>query len=345
MSDAKERWLEETEAAWLYGVVAEAERHPRRHAMFLGLREATARQAGLLALEVQRAGGTLPTFRPTLRLRIVAALTRRFGPRACAPLLAACKVRGLGVYRGGFEDGHPTPTDLEEEAKRHAGRGSAGNLRAAVFGVNDGLVSNASLILGMAGATADEKVVVTSGVAGLLAGAFSMAAGEWVSVRSQRELHEHQIAQERDELERYPEEEAEELALIHVARGLPRDEARVLARRQIADPERALATLAREELGLDPEDLGSPTGAAISSFLAFAGGAALPLVPFLVPGLEARLPVTIGLSGTALFGVGAALSLFSGRSAWWGGARMLLIGVAAGGVTWLIGSAIGVSLG
>ena len=345
MEDTRARWLEETEAAWLYRVVAEAEAQPRRQTLFAGLGRAAERQAALLATQLAAEGRSLPPFRPSVRLRLVARLTRRLGPRACRPLLAACKVRGLGTYASDLADGHPTPTSLEDEASRHAGVGSAGNLRAAVFGVNDGLVSNASLILGVAGASADERVVLTSGIAGLLAGAFSMAAGEWVSVRSQRELHEHQIAQERDELERYPDEEAEELALIHEARGLSPDEARAMARRQIADPERALRTLSREELGLDPDDLGSAWGAAAASFVAFSAGAALPLAPFAWPGLEHRLPVTIGLSAAALFGVGAALSLFSGRSAWRGGARMLMIGAGAGALTWLIGTAVGIGLG
>ena len=171
-----------------------------------------------------------------------------------------------------------------------------------------------------------------------LAGAFSMAAGEYVSMASQRELFERQIAEEKDELGRYPEAEAEELALIYAARGLPPEEAQRVARQMVADPERALDTLAREELGLNPEDLGSPWGAAISSFLAFAAGAALPLAPLLLGGGPLH---AAALAGIALFGVGAALSLFSGRSAWSGGLRMLGIGAAAGAATWGAGKLFG----
>jgi len=161
---------------------------------------------------------------------------------------------------------------------------------------------------------------------------------------SQREMFEHQIGEERDELERYPAEEAEELALIYAARGIPIDEARGIAKRLIANPKQALDTLAREELGLNPEDLGSPWGAAVSSFLAFAVGAMLPLAPFLFGGGPMALPIAIGVTGAALFAVGSALTLFSGRNAVFGGLRMLLIGALAGGATYGIGQLLGVGV-
>jgi VIT1/CCC1 family predicted Fe2+/Mn2+ transporter len=228
---------------------------------------------------------------------------------------------------------------------RHRGVGSGGNLRAAVFGVNDGLISNASLIMGVAGATTDSATILLAGVAGLAAGAFSMAAGEYVSVRSQREMYEYQIGLEREELDHYPEEEAEELALIYEARGLPREESARMAKNLIADPKLALQALAREELGLNPDELGSPWGAASFSFASFALGAAIPLAPFLVAGSASALSATIVLTALALFGVGATLSLFTGRSALASGARMLAIGAAAGAVTYLIGKLLGVTLG
>jgi VIT1/CCC1 family predicted Fe2+/Mn2+ transporter len=161
---------------------------------------------------------------------------------------------------------------------------------------------------------------------------------------SQKEMFEHQISQERDELERYPAEEAEELALIYSARGLPMDEARGLAKKLTADPEQALDTLAREELGLNPDDLGSPVGASVSSFVAFCIGASLPLIPFLI-GLTPGVPIAAAISGTALFIVGSVLSLFSGRSAWLGGLRMFLIGSAAAAATYGIGSLFNVETG
>ena len=185
--------------------------------------------------------------------------------------------------------------------------------------------------------------MVLAGTAGLLAGAFSMAAGEYISVRSQRELFEYQIGQEKEELELYPEEEAEELALIYAARGVPVEKAREIAHVLVKDPKTAIDALAREELGLNPDDLGSPLGAAVSSFAAFSGGAILPLLPFL-SGMSAALQVSIAASAVALFGVGAALSLFSGRGAVTGGLRMLGLGAVAGAATWGIGRLLGVGL-
>ena len=258
-------------------------------------------------------------------------------------VLSASKVRGVSVYRGKIDepDGHPWPTSAEEVGRRHKSYGG-GTLRAGVFGVNDGLVSNTCLVMGVAGAEADSSVLILTGVAGLLAGAFSMAAGEFISMLSQKEMFEHQISQEKDELERYPAEEAEELALIYAARGIPIKEARDVAKKLIANPEKALDTLAREELGLNPDDLGSPTGAAISSFLAFSVGASLPIIPFLL-GLTPAVAIAAAISGAALFVVGAVLSLFSGKSACLGGLRMFLIGSAAAAATYFIGSLFNVS--
>ena len=232
-------------------------------------------------------------------------------------VLAAMKVRGMSVYGTsiGSDSGHAMPTPKSGVEHRHRNLGGGGNLRAAVFGVNDGLVSNASLILGVAGASSDARLVLLSGVAGLAAGAFAMAAGEYVSVRSQREMFEYQISLERDELAQYPEAEAQELALIYAAKGLPQREATKLAKQIVADPEHALDTLAREELGLNPAELGSPVGAAASSFFSFAAGAALPLMPFLFASGSRALYAAVGVTCVALFVIGATLSLFTGRSA------------------------------
>jgi VIT1/CCC1 family predicted Fe2+/Mn2+ transporter len=236
------------------------------------------------------------------------------------------------------------PTSVSEVGERHRGYGG-GNLRAAVFGVNDGLVSNASLIMGVAGAGTSPEFVLTAGVAGLLAGALSMASGEYVSVRSQREMYEYQIALERDELDEYPDEEAEELALIYQARGMDLEQARAMTHELVKQPQAALDTLAREELGLNPEDLGSPIGAATASFLAFSVGSVLPLLPFLfAPQSLAPAAVAAAIAGLALFGVGAVLSLFTGRNALRGGLRMVLIGGGAGALSWVIGRLIGTAI-
>jgi VIT1/CCC1 family predicted Fe2+/Mn2+ transporter len=342
MSDPYESWQEEKRSAWLYRVVAECERGTPRESLFKELAQAADEQSEIWLGVIAKKGGSVPTtFHPDLRTRVVAGLTRLFKPRAMRSVLAAMKVRGMALYAQ--NPPHPMPTRLDDIGKRHQS-GAAGNaLRAGVFGVNDGLVSNAALIYGVAGAAAEPSIIVLTGVAGLLAGAFSMAAGEYVSVRSQREMFEYQIGLERDELEEYPDEEAAELALIYAAKGMPLDEARRVADSLMQDPERALDTLAREELGLNPDELGSPWVAAISSFSAFTAGAALPLVPFLVGHGEA-LSLSIAFTALGLFGVGASMSLFTGRHAILSGLRMLAIGGAAGLATWLIGAWLGVSL-
>jgi VIT1/CCC1 family predicted Fe2+/Mn2+ transporter len=224
--------------------------------------------------------------------------------------------------------------------------GGGGTLRAAIFGVSDGLVSNAALVLGIAGATSggDGSFVVLAGVAGLLAGAFSMAAGEYVSMRSQTEVLERQIELERAELEAMPEEEEKEIAAIYRGRGFGEAEAAAIAKKLMSDPKIALETLVREELGLDPEELGSPWGASIGSFVSFAVGAFVPLLPFILLTGGTALAVSIGLTSLALFAVGASVSLLTGRSALYSGARQLLIGIAAAGITYVIGSLIGVSV-
>lgn len=342
---ALDNWTEEKRSAHLYRAVSEAERDTPRQALFRELAQAAETQAGHWEAVIAKTGGAPPReYRPDMRTRLVAALVPLLGPRALRGVLAAMKVRGMAVYSKAGP-GHPMPVRLADVGRRHQGVGTGGNLRAAVFGVNDGLVSNASLIMGVAGAAAGNSVILLSGIAGLLAGAFSMAAGEYISMRSQREMFEYQIGLEKEELDQYPQEEAAELALIFAAKGLAKDEARRLADTLVADPERALDTLAREELGLNPDELGSPWGAAWSSFFSFALGGVIPLLPFLLGGGAYSLPATVVLTGLALFTVGAVLSLFSGRHALLGGFRMLAVGFAAGAATYFIGGALGARLG
>lgn len=335
-------WYHEKESAWLYRQVAAAEPDPRKRGLFLKLAAAADEQADKWQA---LAAGDAPKrlYAPSLRARIVARLLSRFEARSLRMVLAAMKVRGLSVYDAApAAQGHAMPTSLAQVGARHRSAGG-GALRAAVFGVNDGLVSNVSLVLGVAGAGIQSATVLTTGVAGLLAGALSMAAGEYVSVRSQREMYEHQIALEREELAEYPEEEAEELALIYHARGVSLEQARAVSQALLANPEQALDVLAREELGLNPDDLGSPWRAASASFVTFALGAAVPLLPFFggFTGMRA-VAAAGGLTLLVLFAVGLGLSLFTGRGAVYGALRMVLIGGGAGVVSFLVGRALGV---
>lgn len=229
---------------------------------------------------------------------------------------------------------------LDEERNVTAGS----NLRAAIFGVSDGLVSNTSLIMGVAGAVTDGRTILITGLAGLLAGALSMAAGEFVSVTSQRELFQKQLAAEREALASRPKEELDTLARIYHRRGVPLDIACRISKALSADVRTALETHAREHLGLNPEDLGSPLGAAAASFVSFAIGALVPLVPFLLHSGGDAFATAAALAAIALFLVGGAASRIAAQSFWRGGLRLLVIGGGAGVLAYLIGRALGVSI-
>ncbi|HRX88236.1 MAG TPA: VIT1/CCC1 transporter family protein [Steroidobacteraceae bacterium] len=343
MSGSGDGWYHEKESAWLYLQVAAVEPDPAKRALFLKL-AATAEDQANKWLAAHP--GVAAAFRPAPRARLVAKLAKWLGPRNVRPVLAAMKLRGLSVYTSPKATvGHPMPTSVAQVGERHTGI-AGGNLRAAVFGANDGLVSNASLVLGVIGAGASDQTVLMTGAAGLLAGALSMAAGEYVSVRSQRDMYEYQMELEREELAEYPEAEAEELALIYNARGIEMEQARSMSTALLANPEHALDVLAREELGLNPDDLGSPLGAAAFSFLAFASGALLPLLPILLNVTAGHLIAAVaGITLVALFLIGMTLSLFTGRHAVLGGLRMLVIGAGAGLIAYFVGRALGAVVG
>jgi VIT1/CCC1 family predicted Fe2+/Mn2+ transporter/rubrerythrin len=241
-------------------------------------------------------------------------------------------------------DGAATSPDQITQREGWHRSARSGTLRAVIFGVSDGLVSNLSLVMGVAGAaTAGEAhFILLAGIAGLLAGAFSMAAGEYISMQSQRELFERQIELERAELEAMPDEERAELAALYRAKGFEKADAERIADRLFRDPDMALDALVREELGLDPDELGSPWGAAGGSFAAFALGAAVPVVPYLVLGGTEAFVASLVLSLIALFAVGAAVSLLTGRGLLFSGMRQVAIGAAAAAVTYAVGSIIGV---
>ena len=290
-------------------------------------------------------------------------LARTFGPRVVLPSVATFEQVDQAIYDRQAET---STTSMREQERSHARvlrylmsgspRGIAGEtlarlegrhravggntLRAAVLGANDGLTSNLALVMGVAGANLATRSVLLSGVAGLLAGACSMAIGEWVSVQSARELYERQVKTEAAELREVPDEEQEELALIYEAKGLPRAEAEEVARRLMGDEQAALDAMTREELGLDPDQLGgSPNTAAGSSFVLFALGAVVPLVPYLAgAGGWTAVLAAVGCAAVALFGIGALITLLTGRSAWFSGTRQLVFGLAAAGVTFGLGA-------
>jgi VIT1/CCC1 family predicted Fe2+/Mn2+ transporter len=337
-------WREEKRSAYLYREIAKNEKDLVHQKLFHDLANEAEKQASIWAKTVIESGKKIPEkYFPDLRARFVAQLIKVFGTQRLRAILSAMKIRGMSIYYGAHIH-EAVATALPSHEGRHKSMTTAGNLRAAVFGINDGLISNVSLILGVAGAQADQHFIVLSGVAGLLAGACSMAAGEYISMRSQTEFYEYQINLERDELDEYPEEEARELALIYEARGMSATDAAILAKNVIKNPDKALDTLAREELGLNPDDLGSPIGAAISSFVSFAIGATIPLVPFLFGKFSWNMPISILLTSLSLLTVGAVMSLFTNVSAIKSALRMLFIGAIAGSLTYGIGSLIGVSV-
>lgn len=361
------RWqrnlMDEERAAGLYESLAAAEKDADRAGVFLDLAAIERRHSRTWREKLEQAGVPVSEPRPGIKERLLVFLARHLGTAEVLPILEATEKGADGAYAG-QADARALGMDREEkvharvfeamdkggsvaiarEERWHKGS-RGGTLRAAVFGMNDGLVSNFSLIMGVAGAEPERGVLLLTGIAGMLAGAFSMAAGEYVSVRSQRELYEHEIEKEREELEATPEEEARELALIYRAKGLPREEAERLGRAIVENPESALDTLAREELGLDPGELGSPWGAAGSSFVAFVAGAVVPLFPFFFLAGRPGLLLSAGLSGLALLAVGALLAFFSGRSPTRGALRMLLIGAGVAAVTNGVGRLVGASLG
>jgi VIT1/CCC1 family predicted Fe2+/Mn2+ transporter len=228
--------------------------------------------------------------------------------------------------------------------EQHSQGTAGGRLRAAIFGVNDGLVTNASLVVGVAAADPGRQVVILAGIAGLVAGAFSMAAGEFISMTVQREMFESQIALERRELDEDPEGERHEVAVIFRAKGLSVEDADRIAESVMAQPEVALDLMAREELGLNPDDLGSPWGAAVSSFIAFACGAAVPLLPYIVFSGAVAMLASLALAAVVMMTVGGITARLSRRSSIFGALRALLIGAVATGVTYVVGRIVGVAV-
>jgi VIT1/CCC1 family predicted Fe2+/Mn2+ transporter len=354
----REMYADEVNGGALFRGLAE-HADPHRRDVFLTLAAAEERHAAHWAALLRDAGVEPRTPRTPFRVRALCFLARFLGTEAVLPLMLRAEAAEAERYQGEAE-----ATDTMVHQERAAGRTIAamqgipeggsiarsegrhraevgGVLRAAVFGVNDGLVSNFSLVMGVAGGTTNNSIVLLAGIAGIVAGAFSMASGEWVSIRSQRELYENELRIEQEELRAFPEEERDELEMIYRAKGIAPDEAHALVDTIMNRNEIALDTLAREELGLDPQTLGSPWVAAGSSFVAFAVGAVLPVIPFLFGSGVAATIVAAALSVVALFAVGAATSIFTGRHAGRAGLRMAIIGAVVAALTYGIGSLVG----
>lgn len=360
---------EEVNSAFLYRVAAELEEDKTLSGVYIRLAETEEKHAALWEQQLETAGVTVPSREPEFRSRALAWLARRMGPSVITQVMASTEMSGRTMYDSQPEaDGTSLPADershavildaLRQETSagvrgsvlaRLEGRHKAvgGNaLRAAVLGANDGLVSNTSLVMGVAGAAFSASAVLLSGLAGLLAGAISMALGEWLSVQSSRELHQSQIETEREEILAMPEAEAEELALIYEAKGMSQEEATKAAGDIMADPDAFLDTKVREELGIDPDELGgSAWEAAIASFFLFAIGAIIPVIPFFFLAGTAAVLTSLALAGAGLFLLGAATALVTGTGVLRTGSRSLLLGLAAAGATYGIGSLLGGAVG
>lgn len=352
----------EVDAAFLYNTLAGMESQPDLARVYREMAQIEQRH-------VSERQGQLPALSPSGRARTLAWLAHRFGSAMIlSTLMELEKSLAFAQQQTKVKQGIPLTGNENAHARvlaavaRQSGQGMAGgelatlegrhrsmggnSLRAAVLGANDGLVSNLSLVMGVAGATLEGSAILVAGSAGLLAGSISMALGEWLSVQSSRELYARQLAVEAAELENNPEQEAQELALIYQAKGIPREQAEELVRQLMQNRELALDTLAREELAIDPAELGgSAWEAAWTSFVLFAIGAIIPVAPFLFSGGWTAVVISLLLSALGLFAIGAAITLMTGRSIWFSGVRQMAFGLVAALITFGIGRLLGVAIG
>lgn len=367
-----ENWNDERNSAVLYSFLADNEKDPRLSEVYHRLAATEVRHADRWERLIKENGGKIPSFKPTWRTNTLCWLAKNFGVEMVLPTVVGLEDKGSDGYKN-----QPEAQDFIAEERSHSSllkqisrtgkngleggmiaklegrhKSAGGNaLRAAVLGASDGLLSNFNLIMGVAGASAvaatavNNKIIMLTGMAGLLAGAISMALGEWISVQSSRELYLRQIETERFEIEAAPEEELEELVLIYQARGLDDESARLLASRLMANPDTALDALVRDELGINPEELGgSAWEAALTSFALFALGAVIPLVPFLFTSGYLAIGLSAGASAIGLFMLGAAITLFTNKPILYSGMRQVLFGLIAAGAVYLVGHLIGVQI-
>lgn len=358
----------EIDGAALYLALAEIEKQPQLAEVYARLSASEEKHASAWEKKLADLKATAPPRRLSWRAATMIWLAKRFGAQFVLPTIASNERADSQAYIGQPDEeaekfsmderSHARMLSMASQSKggmsggsvaqlegRHrAGGGNA--LRAAVLGANDGLVSILSLSMGVAGATNSNADVLIAGLAGLLAGAGSMALGEWLSVQSSRELYENQIKIEAEEIAESPEEETEELTLIYQSKGLPEDRARELASHMMEDQTHILDTLAREELGIDPEELGgSAYEAAFTSFFLFAIGAIFPIFPFIFWGGTTAIYLSLAVSAVGLFIIGAAITLMTGRGILFSGFRQVLVGMAAAALTYGVGRLIGVSIG
>jgi VIT1/CCC1 family predicted Fe2+/Mn2+ transporter len=356
---------DELDGAALYNGLAEAEADAVRKDLYLQLARAETEHAQHWRDKLAAAGVAPEPFRPSARTRLLVWLARRFGPGFVLPAVTMAEVSDRDKYAGQLDAAALSSEERShaavlQAAVNHTGglaggdilkserwhrRGSGNELRAAVLGANDGLVSNLCLVMGVAGAGAAAPTILLTGLAGLMAGAVSMALGEWLSVTNSREFARAQMARELQELQETPEAESKELALIFQAKGLSREDAQRAAQNVMRDQAAALETLAREELGIDPAEMGgNPWSAAAFSFALFAVGAVFPVLPFFFSTGWTGMFWSAALSVLALGAIGLATSLFNGRSAAYSALRQIVIGAAAAAVTYGTGALIGVSI-
>ena len=361
-------YLSEQEGSELYKSLAETERDPHLAELYKRMAETEQRHASIWADYLRKAGEPVPTYTSGWRIRMIIWLAKRFGVNSVLPMVTSMESGASHDY-----DSQPEArtAGMPEDERSHerlfrsveitgggvAGpalarfegrhRGTGGNaLRAAVLGASDGLTTNLSLVMGVAGANLPRHTILFTGLAGMLAGALSMSIGEWLSVQSARELYTHQIAVERQELLEMPEEEREELALIYEAKGIDRETANRMAERIMAQGEAALDTLAREELGIDPEELGgSAWTASIMSFMLFAIGAVIPVIPFVFGSGTVAVLFSLLLGTLGLFIIGVGITLTTGAPLLKSAGRQVLLGLAAAAITFGLGSLVGGRLG
>ncbi len=373
-TDEHKRYLQnlrdERESTALYRGLASLEKDERLAEVYRRMSEVEGRHAAVWADKLRDAKQPVPEDIPTTRVRMLLWMAKRFGVGTVLPMITSsergasqaydtqpeARAAGMPAEERSHErvfnyllrttKGGMAGSVLGQLEGRHRGTSGGNALRAAVLGSSDGLTSNLSLVMGVAGASLQPHQILLTGLAGLLAGALSMAIGEWLSVQSARELYSRQISVEREELEQAPDEEREELSLIYQAKGLDAAAANDLAARIVADPATALDTLSREELGIDPSELGdSAWEAAIASFLLFAVGAIIPVIPFtFLAGLTA-IAVSIGLSIVGLGLIGAGITLTTGSPLWKASGRQIIMGVAAALITFGLGRLVGGALG